>query len=48
MMLHAAELGFVHPSTEEDVKWEKGPPRDFEETLLRLRRSAGAPAASKR
>jgi 23S rRNA pseudouridine1911/1915/1917 synthase len=37
MMLHAAELGFVHPSTEEDVRWEKDPPRDFVETLARLR-----------
>jgi 23S rRNA pseudouridine1911/1915/1917 synthase len=37
MMLHAAELGFVHPATEEDVRWEKGPPPDFMETLARLR-----------
>ena len=37
MMLHAAELGFVHPATEEDVSWTKGPPSDFEETLGRLR-----------
>jgi 23S rRNA pseudouridine1911/1915/1917 synthase len=36
-MLHAAELGFVHPTTEEDVRWEKDPPRDFVETLARLR-----------
>jgi len=37
MMLHAAELGFVHPSTEEDVRWERDAPRDFMETLARLR-----------
>jgi 23S rRNA pseudouridine1911/1915/1917 synthase len=37
MMLHAAELGFVHPATEEDVKWEKEPPPDFAATLARLR-----------
>jgi len=37
MMLHAAELGFVHPATEEDVRWEKDPPRDFAETLAGLR-----------
>jgi len=38
MMLHAAELGFVHPATEEDVRWEKDAPRDFAETVARLRR----------
>lgn len=38
MMLHAAELGFVHPATEQDVRWERDAPRDFEETLARLRR----------
>jgi len=37
MMLHAAELGFVHPATEEDVRWEQDPPRDFDETLAKLR-----------
>jgi len=37
MMLHATELGFVHPATEEDVKWEREPPQDFMETLVRLR-----------
>jgi 23S rRNA pseudouridine1911/1915/1917 synthase len=37
MMLHAAVLGFVHPSTEEDVQWERTAPRDFEETLARLK-----------
>ncbi len=37
MMLHAAELGFVHPATEEQVKWEIPPPQDFADTLVRLR-----------
>ena len=37
-MLHAAELGFVHPATEEPVRWEVAPPADFAETLGRLRR----------
>jgi hypothetical protein len=41
MMLHAAELGFMHPSTEEDVRWERGAPRDFMETLARLRGRPG-------
>jgi 23S rRNA pseudouridine1911/1915/1917 synthase len=41
MMLHAAELGFVHPATEEDVRWEREPPGDFVETLARLRRDKG-------
>ena len=40
MMLHAAVLGFVHPSTEEDVQWERGAPRDFEEVLASLRAPA--------
>ena len=39
MMLHAAELGFVHPATEEDVQWTRDPPLDFQTTLERLRRS---------
>ncbi len=37
MMLHAALLGFIHPSTEEDVRWERGAPPDFEEVLSSLR-----------
>jgi 23S rRNA pseudouridine1911/1915/1917 synthase len=38
LMLHAAELGFVHPATQGRVHWERPPPDDFEETLGRLRR----------
>ncbi len=37
LMLHAAELGFVHPSTHEPVEWKRAWPKDFEETLSRLR-----------
>ena len=39
MMLHAAELGFVHPATEQPVRWERPPPADFAEVLERLRPS---------
>ena len=38
LMLHAAELGFVHPATNLDVRFEEPLPTDFEETLARLRR----------
>jgi 23S rRNA pseudouridine1911/1915/1917 synthase len=38
MMLHAAELGFTHPATQEHVRFERPPPADFDETLARLRR----------
>jgi 23S rRNA pseudouridine1911/1915/1917 synthase len=37
MMLHAAELGFVHPASEVEVRFERPPPEDFEEILRRLR-----------
>jgi 23S rRNA pseudouridine1911/1915/1917 synthase len=37
LMLHAAELGFVHPKTERDVRFQVDPPPDFAETLGRLR-----------
>jgi 23S rRNA pseudouridine1911/1915/1917 synthase len=37
LMLHAAELGFVHPATNVEVRFERAPPKDFEETLRRLR-----------
>jgi 23S rRNA pseudouridine1911/1915/1917 synthase len=36
-MLHAAELGFVHPKTEREVRFTSPLPADFEETLARLR-----------
>jgi len=37
VMLHARELGFVHPKTGRDVSWIEEPPADFLETLARLR-----------
>jgi 23S rRNA pseudouridine1911/1915/1917 synthase len=38
LMLHARELGFVHPKASEPVRWEREPPEDFEATLSRVRR----------
>ena len=37
--LHAAELGFIHPSTEEAMQFESPMPADFKQLLKRLRRS---------
>lgn len=37
LMLHAAELGLVHPKTGQEMRWSCQAPRDFEETLARLR-----------
>ena len=37
LMLHAAELGFVHPATEREVKWTSEPPGDFASVLARLK-----------
>jgi 23S rRNA pseudouridine1911/1915/1917 synthase len=37
LMLHAAELGFDHPKTSREVRFESPLPKDFEETLARLR-----------
>lgn len=39
VMLHAAELGFVHPATGRAMKWTSPLPADFEEMLAFLRRS---------
>jgi 23S rRNA pseudouridine1911/1915/1917 synthase len=36
LMLHAAELGFVHPVTERQVSWESALPEDMKATLARL------------
>ena len=36
-MLHARELGFVHPRTEREVRFEIEPPADFEAARNRLR-----------
>ena len=38
LMLHAAELGFMHPQTNVEVRFERPPPADFQETLARLRK----------
>ena len=37
LALHAAELGFTHPITDEAMQWEMPPPPDFREFLDRLR-----------
>lgn len=37
-MLHARELGFTHPTTEEEMRWEDDPPADFREVVARLER----------
>jgi 23S rRNA pseudouridine1911/1915/1917 synthase len=36
LMLHAAELGFIHPATELAVRWEAPLPDDMKEVLQRL------------
>jgi 23S rRNA pseudouridine1911/1915/1917 synthase len=37
LMLHAAELGFVHPATERDVRWSLPIPDDMQAVIDRLR-----------
>lgn len=37
LMLHAAELGFVHPDGEVPVKWTAAPPADFQAAIERQR-----------
>lgn len=37
VMLHAAELGFTHPATEEALRWTSPLPADFEEMVTFLR-----------
>lgn len=44
LMLHAAELGFTHPITEEAMHWEMPPPPDFREFLDRLRAQPKRPS----
>ncbi len=39
-MLHAIELGFIHPATERPMQFEDEPPADFVETVERLRKKA--------
>ena len=38
VMLHARELSFVHPGTEEEMSFESPLPKDFREILKRLRK----------
>ncbi len=38
--LHAAQLGFVHPVSEERLEFEVAPPDDFQELLAVMRRDA--------
>jgi len=37
LVLHAAELGFVHPSTQKEEFWSMAPPRDILQYLERIR-----------
>jgi 23S rRNA pseudouridine1911/1915/1917 synthase len=37
LMLHALELGFVHPATEREVRWELPIPADMRAVVERLR-----------
>jgi len=37
LMLHAAELGFVHPATESEMHWSSDVPRDMSELIESLR-----------
>jgi len=39
--LHAAELGFIHPVTEQRLHFERPPPRDMRNLLRALREGAG-------
>jgi 23S rRNA pseudouridine1911/1915/1917 synthase len=38
LMLHAAELGFVHPATDQAVRWDRPIPSDMSAVLERLRK----------
>jgi 23S rRNA pseudouridine1911/1915/1917 synthase len=37
LMLHAAELGFVHPTAEREMRWEQPMPADMSAALAALR-----------
>jgi 23S rRNA pseudouridine1911/1915/1917 synthase len=39
LMLHAAELGFVHPATEREMRWELPTPEDMLAVIARLKRA---------
>jgi len=38
LALHAAELGFIHPSASKEMNWEMPPPPDLQRLMERLRR----------
>ncbi|EYF05573.1 RluA family pseudouridine synthase [Chondromyces apiculatus] len=40
-MLHAAELGFVHPTSGREMRFQVDPPEDFVKVLERLRQGGG-------
>jgi 23S rRNA pseudouridine1911/1915/1917 synthase len=46
LALHAAELGFTHPLTRDELHWSMPLPPDLREFLDRLRRAGGKPLAS--
>jgi 23S rRNA pseudouridine1911/1915/1917 synthase len=46
LALHAAELGFTHPVTRDELYWSMPLPTDLRQFLDRLRRAGGAPPAS--
>lgn len=37
LMLHAAELGFIHPATEREMRWEQPTPEDMLAVIARLK-----------
>ena len=37
VMLHAAELGIVHPATNREMRWNEPAPKDFEDAWERIR-----------
>jgi 23S rRNA pseudouridine1911/1915/1917 synthase len=37
LMLHAAELGFIHPATEREMRWEQPTPEDILAVIARLK-----------
>ncbi len=48
LMLHATELGFVHPATSEDVRFTEALPSDMEAVAARLRAPSPAPRSNVR
>lgn len=39
LMLHAAELGFVHPATEREMRWDKPMPDDMRSVVASLKKA---------